>query len=298
MNTAKKMKHCAWLFLIVIFLGSGRVFADPIVSEFMAINDATLTDEDGDFSDWIEIYNVSNQSVYLDGWFLTDDETRLERWRFPDIMIEAGGYLIVFASNKNRINPGNELHANFRLSGQGEYLALVKPDGITVASEYEPEFPQQYPDISYGIDSNNFVYFLNPTPGASNHQGTFGFLKDPVFSHQRGYYNAPFNLVLSSDDTGINIRYTMDGSEPTESHGALYHTPLSISGTTIVRAVVVKGGYVSSNVITQTFIFSEAVISQPGHPAGYPDLWGPYFTGSIPADYEMDHNFNEYDSIV
>ncbi|MCK4563262.1 MAG: lamin tail domain-containing protein, partial [Verrucomicrobia bacterium] len=115
----------------------------------MAINDTTLMDVDGDYEDWIEIHNDSASPVNLAGWFLTDNATELDKWRFPSIVLEADQYLVVFASSKDRRNPRAELHTNFKLSGGGEYLALVQPDG-TVAYDYYPEYPAQAADISYG----------------------------------------------------------------------------------------------------------------------------------------------------
>ena len=123
---------------------------DPIIAEFQAINDTTLQDEDGDYSDWIEIRNLRAESINLEGWYLTDDDTDLRKWQFPAISISANDELVVFASNKDRVASGGELHTNFRLSGNGEYLALVKPDGITIADAFAPEYPPQIADQSYG----------------------------------------------------------------------------------------------------------------------------------------------------
>ena len=115
----------------------------------MAINDSVLADEDGDFSDWIEIHNPDTVAVDLTGWHLTDRADDLAAWTFPAVSLPPGGYVVVFASNKDRAVPGAELHTNFRLSGGGEHLALVMPDGATVTSSFDP-YPQQLADIAYG----------------------------------------------------------------------------------------------------------------------------------------------------
>jgi hypothetical protein len=128
--------------------------AAPVISEFLASNSAGLQDGDGDFSDWLEIYNPDTVSVNLDGWHLTDNANNLAKWRFPAVVIPAGGYLVVFASNKNRQVVGQPLHTNFALSADGEYLALVAADGLTVVSAFSPKFPAQAQDISYGVPSN------------------------------------------------------------------------------------------------------------------------------------------------
>ena len=139
---------------------------DPIISEFQAINSTTLADEDGDFEDWIEIHNTDSQTFNIGGWFLTDDAANLEKWRIPDgTTIDGSGEILVFASNKDRSNgPLGQLHTNFKLSGNGEYLGLVRPDG-TVADDYNP-YRTQFEDQSYGIATGSQGYsFLD---GASS----------------------------------------------------------------------------------------------------------------------------------
>ena len=121
----------------------------PIITEFSASNDTTLDDQDGDDSDWIEIYNPGDDEVSLNRWYLTDDNGDLRKWRLPDVSLNSGEYLVVFASGKDRDVAGEELHTSFGLSRNGEYLALVQPDGATVASEYE--FSEQLTDVSFGI---------------------------------------------------------------------------------------------------------------------------------------------------
>ena len=116
----------------------------PLIAEFQAINNSTLIDEDGDFSDWIEIRNPQVQPVSLAGWHLTDDLRDLTKWQFPaDVTIDGHDQLLVFASGKNRVaGPQAQLHTNFRLSGNGESLALVRPDGVSIVQSYAP-YPAQ-----------------------------------------------------------------------------------------------------------------------------------------------------------
>ena len=120
------------------------------ISEFLAENASGLTDADGATSDWLELENVSAASVNLDGWFLTDDPADLDKWRIPAVNLASGARMVVFCSLKNRATPGTELHTDFSLSSSGEFLALTKPDGVTVASQFAP-YPPQREDVSYGI---------------------------------------------------------------------------------------------------------------------------------------------------
>jgi hypothetical protein len=143
---------------VFIFLLAAVVSASPAlaantvyISEFMALNDGALLDEDQDASDWIELYNAGAAPVNLAGWRLTDDRANFGRWAFPSTNLAAGGYLVVFASGKDRAVAGAELHANFRLSGAGGYLALIEADGMTVAHEYAPVYPTQFKGVAYGL---------------------------------------------------------------------------------------------------------------------------------------------------
>ncbi|TSA56219.1 MAG: hypothetical protein D4R45_01135 [Planctomycetaceae bacterium] len=128
-----------------------------VINEFVARNDSEpplrngeLLDEDGDASDWIEIYNPSDEVINLDGWFLTDDANDMEKWEFPAVEISRGGFLVVFASGKNLRDADGQLHTNFQLRAGGEFLALVFPDGRTIAQAYD-EYPPQFAGISYGL---------------------------------------------------------------------------------------------------------------------------------------------------
>lgn len=122
-----------------------------VISEFMARNASSLADEDGDESDWIELQNLGLSPVSLEGWFLTDAAENLTRWRIPARSLEPGAFLVVFASGKDRAPATGELHTNFQLNGDGEYLALVAPDGVTVIDEIAPAFPEQLDDVAYGL---------------------------------------------------------------------------------------------------------------------------------------------------
>jgi hypothetical protein len=129
---------------------SGLCAADLILSEYLAANIDGLEDEDGDRPDWIEIQNLGADAVDLDGWYLTDDSGALAKWRFPSRTLGIGEALVVFASGKNRATADGELHTNFSLSADGEYLALVSPGGVVV-DHYPPPFLPQENDVSYGV---------------------------------------------------------------------------------------------------------------------------------------------------
>ena len=259
------------------------VFAEPRINEFLAVNNRGLTDGDGEATDWIEIYNPGAKAVSLDGWSLTDDAESLDKWRFPNVSLGPRKYLVVFASGKDR-TAGNELHTNFKLNGDGEYLALVQPDGSTAATEFSPEYPGQRENISFGAGAGGRLQFFDkPTPAKANGSGFAGFVQDTKFDPDRGFYDAPFRATITCATPDAKIRYTIDGSKPTSSHGKVYQGPIQINTTTTLRAAAFQSGLRSSNVDTHTYLFAEDIIRQPAKPAGFPTSWNGH-----PADYEMD----------
>lgn len=186
------------------------------INEFMSLNEMTIADEDGDFSDWIELYNDSDSQVNLSGWYLSDDPDEPLKWQMEVAVIQAQAHILIFASSKDRRGPG-ELHSNFKISSDGEPLLLSDLNGDLV--DYVGPIALDE-DVSFGslIDgqSNDQVLFQPASPDASNSEGTpFSFETDVLsFSHEAGFYNDDFTLDISSEQ-GIEIRYTLDSSEPT-----------------------------------------------------------------------------------
>jgi len=276
----------AGIGLIGVSLGGNGQGAVRI-TEIAAVDQEVLADGDGDYPDWIELYNPGPETVNLEGYFLTDRPDWLQKWRFPSVEIPAGGYLIVFASGKDKKDSAGFWHTNFRLDGAGEYLALVAPDGQTVRLALDPKFPKQRAGMSYGEvpgEPGHFVYWEQPTPGRVNSGPWYeGLVGDTHFSVDRGFYDTPFDLELSCETPGAKIYYTLDGSEPTPQNGILYTGPIHITTTTVVRVRAYKEGWLPFNVDTQTYLFLQDVIHQPADPPGFPAYWA-----DVRADYEMD----------
>lgn len=254
------------------------------ITEFLANNATGLVDADGDHSDWIELQNQSPFAVDLAGWRLTDDPANPAQWVFPSAVLPAGRFLLVFASGKDRRVPGVEWHTNFRLDADGEYLALVRPDGV-VAQQFT--FGRQRQDISFGASGNTNLFLLTPTPGALNGAGVRGFVGDTKFSPGRGFFSNAFSLTITSATAGAAIWFTTDGSVP-EANGPTarrYTNALDIAGTATVRARAVLADYAPTDVDTHTFVFAATAARQPANPAGFPTSWQGYG-----ADYAMDPN--------
>ncbi len=262
------------------------------INELLASNGGGLVDEDGDESDWIELHNPTGTAVSLAGWRLTDDASDLAKWTFPAVSIPAGGYLVVFASDKDRAVAGGELHTSFKLTADGEYLGLVASGGAVV-HEYAPAFPPQEEDVSYGLDAAlQQRFFPQPTPGAANGAGYEGIVADTSFDVDRGFFQSSFVLTISTPTPGATIRYTLNGSAPSPTQGTVYTGPLTISTTRVVRAIAYRAGWLPTDVDTQTYLFLGDVVNQPAIVPGYPNPTYDVGSGSqsVVHDWEMDPN--------
>lgn len=268
----------------------------PRLNEFMADNEDGLTDTDGSFPDWIEIYNPNSYGIDLQGFRLRD-ATSL--WDFPaGSGIPANGYRVVYATGKNLTNPGQILHTSFSLNNAGEALSLVRSATDEVITAFTPAYPPQYADTSYGYFGSppQLGYFGgrtgSATPGAANNNsGVLGFLDetdDTKFTIGRGFYSAAVTTTISASTPGATITYTTDGSEPTPTNGTLVppadaNSPpvitltihpgtvpagatgtniASIGGVTTLRAAAFLTGYAPTNTDTQTYFFSTQVLTQ------------------------------------
>lgn len=268
-----------WIMLGAIFLltgghisasSAGVLPSELIITEFVAANKTGLVDEDGDHSDWIEIYNRSDSPVNLAGWALTNDPNQPQQWPFPDITLGSKEYMVVFASGKNRRDVGDQgtiLHTNFKLNKEGDFLALHNLLKGKLMDTFSPQFPEQFRDVSYGRYGDNLSlgYLANPTPGQPNDETLYwaGAVAPVEFSMERGFYEAPFTVVLITTP-GATIRYTLDGSEPTESHGTIFTEPITIEGTTTLRAMAYRQNFLPSEVTTHSYIFLDDVVNQFG----------------------------------
>ncbi len=249
------------------------------INEAMALNHTTLRDENGDYPDWIELYNSGDKAVNLAGYGLSDRAADPFRWEFPEIFLEPGDYLLVFASGKDRASAGAPyLHTNFKVRVQGETLYLSHPSGLVID---RLATGMQSPDLSVGRppgDPEGRVFFTEPTPGAANEsEPVLAYAPPPLFSEPGGFYGEAVTLSLSpAPGAGeAEIRYTLDGKEPDEG-SPLYPGPLTLEKTTVVRARAFAPGRLPSPAVNHTFLIGEnttlPVLSVMMDPA---DLWDP-----------------------
>lgn len=214
-NVAKhnkmKVKLIILIFLSTIYVNGQNV----LINEFSAKNNTTIQDEDGDFSDWIELYNPTNLAISLYNFSLSDDNSNLNKWIFPEIIIQPHSYILIFASQKNRLDT-SELHTNFKIASNGEELYLLDDLGAIIdqtisVNLFDNESYGRFPD-----GDTNWIVINSPTPNSSNNNSN-----QLIFSNQEGFYTTPFSLTINSllSDT---IYYTLNGDIPTENSIIFY----------------------------------------------------------------------------
>ena len=237
-------------FLLTALLFSNLAQSQIYINEFLASNTGSIIDPDfQESADWIELYNAGNATQNLGGYFLTDNFGDKEKWKIPaGVQIQANGYLLIWADGKN-----TGLHTTYKISADGEELALFSPAGVLLDSI---TFGLQEPNISMGrkTDGNiEWAYFTNPTPGQTNASETFtGIVHNtPRFSVLGGIFSSPVSLEISNTFGG-EIRFTLDGSEPNEN-SPLVNGPVLINSTTIVRARILQNGKVPGEIITHSY---------------------------------------------
>ena len=228
--------------------------AGVVVNEFAASNTGTIRDEDGDASDWIELYNGSASPVTLDGLYLSDSAALATKWQFPDTtpdrVLGPGQYLIVWASNKDAAKrpaytSTSQLHTNFQLSTNTgpspDVLNLTASDGTTLISGFGAPYPVQSSVATYGRDGAAVGYML-ATPATAN--GDVFSSPPPILTIApgSGVRTGPTVITITGQQPGQTVRYTLDGSLPSVANGFTYNAPFTVSSTAQVRARVAQPG--------------------------------------------------------
>jgi len=292
---------------------SGEYGKPLLISEFMAVNDSILEDpsDPDEFPDWIEIYNPTDTTINLDGWYLANwnsdnPDPNLRDWQFPNVNIGPGEFLVVFASNNDIRDPNAPyLHTNFKLARNDECVAIVAPDGNTIVHQYTP-YPQQLSDISYGLAQ--FPEILVPTGAAVRYHvpasADAGLdWTNPSFSDS-GWEPSQTALAFgaAAEETGqdigspsaagcysvVNGVYTVDGdgediwTGPSTTGDDFYYvyTPLSGDGEITARIISIeythnwaKAGVMIREDLTDTSSHAMMVVTPPAGEDSYAFQW-------------------------
>jgi hypothetical protein len=166
------IKKTLFIFLVLVLIlqsSCKKTYenADPtvVINEVMPVNSSTAADQDGEFDDWIELYNLTSSSIDLSGYYLSDDSKNPAKWQFPKYStIAPKGYLIIWADN-DILESG--LHANFKLSSTGEEVLLSGPDQKKLD---KVSFPEQSLELTYSRipDGTGDFIWHSPTFNRSN----------------------------------------------------------------------------------------------------------------------------------
>lgn len=275
MSRSKKWSKYKIVLLGVFLFIQLSIYGQVRINEILAVNTTTVHDPDfGDFADFIELYNASGNPVNLNNYTLTDDEENKDKWPLPAITLQPQEYLIIWADDHDKypgdtafsiyrqttITVGN-LHANFKLSSDGEYLGLFNPEGELV---HEITFGVQSDDLSYGRNPQNpteWVYFSEPTPGTANSAygaGSLVYASEPVFSIPGGFYAAAQPLQITAPHPGAEIRFTFDGSAPTRN-SPVFPGSFNLNRNYAIKARVYEPGKLPGKVVTHSYFIGEAI---------------------------------------
>jgi len=219
------------------------------ITEYMINNRSVLYDEDGDFVDWVEFYNDSDEPFSLAQLYFSDDKTDLRKWAFPNIVIEPRSYLVIYASGKDKVT--DNVHTNFRLS---EYETLV------VSNQYsevlvELSIEALLADISRGTRGEDWFYFSEPTPGKEN--STHGFKEQ---------------LKPSSDAGGVTINEVMarNASLLANAYGS-YYDWIELKNNTD-QDINLKGYSLSKGLEQDTkYVFGDYIVPAQGYAVFFAD---------------------------
>lgn len=202
-------------------------------------------------SDWVEIYNSTGSAVSLAGYGISNNPKNPAKWVFPDISIEPGEYLLLYATGSADKAQKKNLKLNFCISSTGEALFFFDPNGKLIDKLSAGRMKSGQ---SYGRDgSDNRFYYAEPTPGAQNGKGYEGITQLPAFSVTPGIYDNAVTVAITAGE-GETIRYTTDCTTPNAS-SEVYSGELSISKNSVIRAAAFRDGYLSGDVATATYLF-------------------------------------------
>jgi hypothetical protein len=294
--TARKIFLC---IAFVLAISSG-LFAQIKINEFLASNASINTDPDyNQNADWIELYNAGNAPVNLNGYYITDNYNTPDKWQITqNVSIPAKGFILIWTD-------GNAagLHTNFKISALGEEIALYTPNFVLVDSL---SFGAQNVNISFGRSpdgSKTWRYFQEPTPGAANITAAYMGLVDnvPEFLQRGGLYNSAVSVEMFTD-LGGTIRYTLDGSEPTNS-STIYSAAIPVSATTIIRARIFKPNQIPGRIVTQSYFINEGfesrklpVVSIATNPENFWDPVKGIYVQDFKPDWEIPVNIELFEN--
>ncbi|MBR6184983.1 MAG: CotH kinase family protein [Clostridia bacterium] len=244
------------IFLFLVFFASSAC-ADIVISEVMTSNGVYTND--GEAYDWIELHNTGSKAVDISGYYLSDKAKKPTKWAFPaNTTIKANGYILVYCTGEE-MSPGKNgtYYANFKLSSSGENVYLTDKDGETTV--FSLSIPAQYGNVSWGIPEgkSEYLYFAEATPGKPNaKEGYPARSEKPVIQTPGGFYDAAVTVFAFQEEDAA-LRYTLDGSTPTQKSSLFPADGLTFSKTAVLRVRAFGEGEVPSETVAATYILGQ-----------------------------------------
>ncbi len=224
---------------------------DLIINEVMSSNDTLVKEKNGKAYDWIEIKNASKNTISLEGYSLTTNPKSPNRFSLPKRSLKSGETILIMASGGASIKNAKYIHANFKLQEE-EGVFLYKGKEL-IDALYIPPLKVGY---SFGRgNSYGHYYFSSPTPNKKNNSGVLEITEEPTFSIAPGVYNNVKEVSVELQGEG-DIYYTLDGSVPTKN-SKKYTGKISLTKTTVIRAIAYSKEKASSEVVTGSYIVNE-----------------------------------------
>ena len=241
MDTALCLANSSGLYITEVMTGNKSVVGPGVKNPY----------------DYIEIYNMSGQAVNLKGYGLSDNIKKPRKWQLPDITLENNSYLVIYCDTTQTTKDGVYYFTNYNLAKAGETVCLSDPSGNILDKVV---VPQLYDDVSFGrtLGQAGLFYYSSATPGAANGQGFTGFAEKPAFNVAGGLYERPLEgdgAVTLSVPANSVVRYTLDGSDPTEASD-MYTGPIEVRKNTVIRARAFRDGVEPSQIVSQTYLVS------------------------------------------
>ena len=264
-------KNSTLIFISFLIIISNSIFGQVVINEYSASNLTTYIDNYSMEEDWIELYNIDSESVDLGGYYLSDRVDNPTKWMIPyGTEIPGNGYVTFWCSGRDEINVFlNEYHTNFKLKQtkeNPEYVVFTDPEG-NILNDFELERTQLEHSMGRSEDgSPTWKIFPNPTKGESNEGTSYtSYAQQPEMSFSAGFYDVGIYLEIVTEEPDAQIYYTIDGTLPTvESH--IYNTPLWITSTQIIKAIVIPNDYWDEGDVYPSFMsFNTYFINENHH---------------------------------
>lgn len=239
-----------------LFCAAHTATSPLVINEVMVYNDSYNRQPDGEYYDWVELKNVSEEPIMLAEYYLSDDKDNPMLWRLPERYLDPGALLVVHCSGNSDLSTSDTVHSNFSLNSTSERLYLT-----SAAQQRVTDYVwlhDIFKDWTVGrMDGQSgFFYLSSPSPWSGNRGNAYRYISDqPVSLGEDGVYNDVTSVSVELEGSG-RIFYTTDGSRPDES-SAEYTEPITLDKTTVIRAINVQDGAAPSRAITLSYIINE-----------------------------------------